>query len=1168
MAEEIKIDQQTLDEQFNSSDPANSAWVSANAGSGKTYVLTQRVIRLLLEGVAPDRILCLTFTKAAAANMKNRVFETLSEWTMLPDDKLEDAIRKSTGKKPDATVRKNARKLFAKALDTPGGLKIQTIHGFCEALLHQFPLEANVPGHFETVQDLEQSELLAQATSDVLSGRNGQNDETTSHHEALIPEASDQAIAEGIREIISNRDDFLGWTKPGIDNAIDELYAHFRITKEDTAQTIKQVTMDRLPVSDELLESAYQQAVKSSATTDAKLAERLGTFLHSGDIDSRFDAISEACLTTQGKVRTERSLATKAVKEAVPELAEALTHCGEFLLAEAGHFHAPQLIRNSRHIFELGTAILERYQTMKRQRALVDFDDQIERAANLLNRADIRDWIRYRLDLGVDHVLVDEAQDTSPVQWQIINAITEDFHTGETASRRDRTVFVVGDEKQSIFSFQGAEPREFGRQQRLLRRKVDSVGMPFHAGRLNLSFRSTSDVLKAVDLVFEVDENKKGLSGDNLAPVHSAVREKHPGEVQVWPLYVKPEREQTESWTDPIDRTHDDDPEIQLARRISREVASMVGSPLPGMDRPLEYRDILVLVRSRQPVFINALTRSMKDDGIAVAGSDRLRLAEHVAVEDLIAIGRASILPQDDLSLACVLKSLFFNLPEEALFAFAHDRGRETSLFARIAQIAAEREHPYRQLAGDTLQELEEVFSLARTTSVFGFYARLLGEFGGRRKILARLGSEAEDVIEAFLDEALIHARDRDGGLESFLSGLVRTNPEIKREVELNRNEVRILTVHASKGLEAPVVFLVDSCGPAWNERHRPSLLPLPSKKTHAPRIWLPSTSLHTPETRAATTLIQTESEGEYRRLLYVGMTRAADKLVVCGYQRRKTVNHPHWHRMVHDALAPTATTVTDDDGNIQAWRWIEKERKQRPLKTEQHKKAANKHPDDVPDWLFWPAKTDPPLPRPLSPSGASVLIEGDTSDGKMSGMPEPSADNRFALQRGNITHRLLETLPELAPEIRRERAASYVRNAASDWQEEQIMSVLEDVFGILENPDYKTLFDGQGIAEVSVGGWVETGLGKLQVSGQIDRLTVSEQQVTILDYKTNRNVPHSHQTVPFEYRVQLALYRQMIREIYPDKTATCALIWTRTPEMMILPDNLLDETLELFKKQ
>lgn len=1158
MTEELRIPPETLTQQFASSDPCSSAWVAANAGSGKTHVLTQRVIRLLLEGNNPDRILCLTFTKAAAANMKTRVFDTLADWAMMPDAKLDEAIEKLCGESPATGMRLRARQLFAAALDTPGGLKIQTIHAFCESLLHQFPLEANVPGNFETLQEAGQAQLLSLARAEVLSGESG-TPELSQHYAELARTVGADTIEKGITAIIARRSEFLNWIEPdGLDAAMLRLHAELEAVPGESEADLASRSLSTLPFDIAGLQKMSGIASQSDKSRDLQQHERLQNFLKSKDPMERFSSITDAALTAAGIPRGVGSIATNFVSKQMPECFDLIGDCGLLVLEIRDRLNTRTLLEHSTRLFKLGLGVIEQYEAKKRARGMIDYNDQINKCATLLNRSEIRDWIRYRLDRGIDHMLVDEAQDTSPQQWEIINAITADFHVGETAAVRNRTMFVVGDEKQSIYSFQGAQPQEFARQQKTLSTVVSEAQKSFHNGKLTLSFRSTRDILHAVDEVFAVNDNRRGLTQSGEQPVHDAIRETETGEVQVWPLFMAESDAEETDWLAPIDYKGRADPAIQLAEKITQSIGQWVGKPLPGSPKPLQFGEILVLVRKRDR-FITALTRTMKDAGLQVAGADRIVLTEHIAVEDLLALGQFALLPQDDLNLACVLKGVLFNLDEETLFDFAY--GRRGSLYDALHLAARETSAKRHSEAAAILPVLEKIQSRAARLGVFEFFAWLLGPLGARKAFLSRLGQEAEDVLDAFLEETLTFEQEGGMGLQNFVVSLIQAQPEIKREVEIGRNEVRILTTHSAKGLEARLVFLVDPCNAPWTEHHRPPILEIGSEGNKG-FLWLPRSDLHTSKTRQRIEDIARAAEEEYRRLLYVGMTRAADRLVMCGYRGKKEIAFRHWHLMVSEALETDGTWIFDDAGNRDhlVWRSPKSPEASHQLPAGYEQSGKAKAATQIPDWLTKPAPAEPATPSPLSPAGAYALINEELAN-LSAGEAFSSTMSGFAIERGLAMHKLLETLPDIEESARRGAAERYLAQVGAAWHEHQREGVLSDLMGVLDDPQIANLLKQPSRAEVSVVGRLETNSGNRMISGQIDRLVVGSERVVVLDFKTGMK-PETVQETADSYVVQLALYREMVRQIYPNHTVECALVWTREPLLQPIPDDMLTEAI------
>ena len=1150
---EFVVPQKTQDDQHRAANPENSAWVSANAGSGKTYVLALRVIHLMLSGTAPSRILCLTFTKAAAAEMSNRVFEKLSHWAVLNDTTLAKEITKVTGQPATAKVLRRGRQLFALALDTPGGLKIQTVHAFCEALLHQFPLEANVSGHFQVLDDFAQKALLEESRKRILLKANRGDEILSDAFETAMNFGSDDAMFKALDTLVSERETFLEWADIGIDAAMAPMFEHVKMETNSRLEDIEVQSLALTNIPDEQWLAIANLVKEIGGARNLEASLTIEQFLSASEPARRSSLLAKLLLTKSGAPRA--SVFTKAVNEQMPELPELIEEETANLLAGIEKIRIWKMLNGSRALFNIALETLETYGRLKHSRGFVDYDDLINRAANLLMRSEIRQWVQYKLDRGIDHLLIDEAQDTSPRQWQIVDAITEDFHSGETASLRTRTVFAVGDEKQSIYSFQGAEPEAFERQARALKKRVAQSGKNFESVNLHLSFRSTKAVLSAVDKVFENPENAKGLNHDGASTIHESIRGNDPGLVEIWPLYKKEKTEKPSEWLAPLDHQTAEDPAIVLANRIASTIKSWIGKPLEGTGNPIRHGDILVLVRKRDR-FVTALTRAMKNEGLAVAGSDRLKLTEHIAVEDLLALGRFVLMPQDDLSLAAFLKSPLFGISEQALFDLSVDRKRK-SLWQQVSYLANENNAP----AKDIFKKINQLLKSSRTLPVYEFYAQLLGPMGGRKAFMRHLGNEVEEILDAFLNQCLAYDQIGRRGLEDFIARLTGSAPDIKRELDLGQDEIRIMTVHASKGLEAPIVFLVDSCGPAFSANHRPAVMKVSIEEEES-FLWQPTKDDGIGITQSSLASVQQRAEEEYRRLLYVGMTRAADRLIVCGYKGSADLKYSHWHPMVWQALEGGSQEILDADGLSTAIRWVGNEigsaREPKP-----HQSIEKSSAKPLPDWILTKPALEPPPPRPLTPSGAYFTIEEDIGGIKFAPLEVSRGD---AAMRGSVSHKLLQYLPEYAPDQRRSVAESYIARLglASGTTE----NLVEDVMAILEHGDFAPIFSENSQAEVSIAGHINLKSGRRLISGQIDRLLVKDDHVWIIDYKTGRQIPANAEEISGSYLSQLALYQHIIAQVYPNKAVKCALLWAEGPKLMPVGDASLARQLEAIRNE
>jgi len=1161
----------TTAQQALASDPLRSAWVSANAGSGKTHVLTQRVIRLLLAGARPSSILCLTYTKAAASEMSNRVFERLAEWATLPDDTLAERIAAIEGRRPDRIKLSEARRLFSKALETPGGLKIQTIHAFCEALLHQFPLEANVAGHFSVLDDRAATAILADARRSLLTATSAEEDATLADAFSQVLSLADETGLEALfSDIVANRHAIRHFmtTSQNVGGPDAALRLAFGIGAGDTEEDLAEQFWPLPSLHSAMLNEYLAVAAEKGGANARALADNLRLAGREADVLRRVEYLESAFYTSADKPRADSTLITAAMEKAMPGLRDTLIAAREHILACRDKLRIFRMWAATKAALTLADRLDRDYEDLKKNRSQLDFEDLIARTANLLTRGDVGPWVHYKLDQGIDHILVDEAQDTSPVQWSVIRSLREDFFSGQSARNLTRTFFAVGDEKQSIYSFQGARPERFSEEATTMAREVASGGQLFSPVRLPLSFRSTSAVLSAVDQVFTLGENARGLSAINEAVVHMSSRTGHPGAVDLWDMIAPETGEATEDWTAPFDATPERAPSAILARRIAYRIEAMVGHETiieNGIERPIAPGDILILVRKRD-AFVNALTRALKRrDNIPVAGADRLRLTGHIAVQDLLALGRFVLLPGDDLSLAAILKSPLFNLGEEDLFELAGLREGSSSIWTRLQRLADSGEAKWRSAA----TRLTQCISLSRVLPVHDFYARILGAQGGRRAFLARLGTEVSDILDEFLNFALAFETSGLPGLQSFVSALELESPEVKREQDKERNEVRVMTVHASKGLEAPVVFLVDGGSKAFNHTHLSKFRMMETNTGGAPvPVWIPVKGLGNSLTAADTERVKRLAEEEYRRLLYVAMTRAADRLIVCGYRGKQEPNNV-WHRMISEALRLedalcTHAQFTGPEGEWSGLKW----RLPPSGRTfESHRQTEERRlADPLPDALLRPLPPTPALPRPLSPSGAGIIIDDESELVVTSALFGKKETNGIALQKGKLTHRMLQLLPAFPAHEREPAARRYAERAARFWPPQEREKLVNTVMGVLCHPDLTEVFSSHGQAEISVMGTFFLNNEERTVSGRIDRLAATEERVILLDYKTNRTPPENLDAVPLSHRAQLAIYREILKPLYPGKEFECLLVYTETGSVIAIPPVRLSQTLAELK--
>ncbi|WP_375703182.1 double-strand break repair helicase AddA [Bartonella sp. AD13SXNS] len=1149
----FSIPEVALDAQEMATHPQKNVWVSANAGSGKTHVLSERVIRLLLNGTPPARILCLTYTRAAAAVMQSRIFRTLSSWNELDDAQLQETLTRFENKPVNAQKLTYARQLFARALETPGGLKIQTIHAFCESLLHQFMLEANIAGHFELPDDISRKKLIQESRRQLLARHDVQP-----ALQQLLKFISEHTFNQLLYEATEKQhklSDFLSSLLS--ENGEEKLRALFNLAPDETTQYLLEQMQQiaRLPLY------ALNHCETNGSQSFKDMVAKLSQLEEVHDETNILNSISDIYFTTKGEPRNFSNLSRKKSDEIWPFIQQMLEDKQSELSILLEKYQCAKVATLNMAAFQLCAVYLKIYTNLKKANSFLDFDDLIERTLHLLQRKGASQWVHYKLDRGLDHILLDEAQDTNPEQWQIIQLLVQEFFSGYSQRTNIRTLFAVGDEKQSIYSFQGAAPENFAANGRIIQKKVQQTNQQFEKIQLHYSFRSTADVLKSVDLVFETPENYKGLSAENTKTVHEAIRVHSPGEVVIWDAVSKETSEFPQDWHLSVD--HLDTPEVRLAEKIAETIANWLqrGEMLLAKGRLIRASDIMILVRKRDQ-FVSALSRAFKHRNIPVAGADRLQLTKHISIRDLMALARFVLQPQDDLSLACVLKSPLFALSEEELYLLAAHR--TGSLWQSLCTHTSSRVS-----FKDAFEKLNHYRTLVDQIPVFEFYSHILNNDKGRQKILSRLGSEANDVLDAFMDYTLTIQKTGLPGLQAFLETLSASEPEIKREFEQNNEEIRIMTVHAAKGLEAAVVFLVDPGSAIWHPQHAPHLLKVPLDKAQVNGqqafIWRPNEKFDTKLSKQAISHLKERAEEEYRRLLYVGMTRAEDRLFICGYKSQKTPSHT-WLQLVKKALEPHAVAIKGPAEDIAAWRYCITPPSSTSIIPEIACSECQTLPP-LPAFFSHKVPAEPILPKPLKPSVASLSIEADTepssSPKQLTISPVLGATNTnraFSIEYGNLIHRLLQYLPDCPPQKRRDYARNYLNIKASHWHESQREDALCHIWKILDHVYLKPLFSEHSRAEVSLMGIVKIRGKEQAISGQIDRLYITQNSIIFADFKTGIP-PENEAAIASHHWLQMALYRKLLQSIHPDKDVQALLIYSKEAKIF----KLSPEKLEAF---
>ena len=1176
------------EEQRAASDPTVSAFVGASAGSGKTKLLTDRLLRLMLSGAKPGRIQCLTFTKAAAAEMAVRLQRTLGRWVTLDDADLDRALR-DLAIAPAPELRQRARALFAQVLDLPGGMRIGTIHAFCQSLLRRFPLEATLSPHFQLIDERDAADALAEARETMLSGAH--TDERRDALRLLAGLASADQFGRHVDALQADRERLAAAL------GLPDLAAAQRRALAITGNTEGELIAAGVTWQEEcdLREAArivHRLGAKTCAERAGRILEWLGL-----DSDTRAEAENWAqwCkefLTSEGKARAASGFVSKAVTDRHPDLARIFLAECDRVLAVRDSCRALAMADVSAGLLKLAAPVLHAYAAHKQDSGLVDYDDLIGRTSELMRDPGAA-WVLYKLDGGVDHLLLDEVQDTAPSQWQIAHALTAEFFAGAGA-REDtqRTVFAVGDRKQSIYSFQGADADEFDRSRDRLERRVRAAGHEFRRTPLDVSFRSTRPVLDLVDAVFADPAAARGVVAADDPPLkHHADRTGDPGMVELWPLAPLPDTADPQPW-EVAEANHN---HLSAPQHLADTLADWIrdqtsgGVMLASKRRPLHAGDVLVLVRRRN-AFARALVRALKTRGVPVAGLDRLVLTEQSAVQDLMALADALLLPQDDLTFACLLTSPLGGLTDDDLMALAMDRGKRP-LFEALRTRAHEAAHWQR--AWDFFATL-----LARVdyVSPYALFSEALGPLGGRARLFSRLGPEAAEPVDELLNATLAYARLHPPSLQGFLHWLRRSGAEVKREAESTGNrQVRVMTVHGAKGLQAPLVIIPDTTAIPPDEG---AILWAEDPQTRTPvPLFSPRKEFRCLAAQRIRDGLSDRRMEEHNRLLYVALTRAEDRLVICGWQTRRGLPDPCWYNLVASGFARLqaqqepfgawdgavlrvgdGTRAADSDDATRGVRGSETTppplvgggRGERPVASGppppptplpqgegESSLLAPPLPAWVgvaPEWRSDPPPAEPDRPQPLAPSRPEGVELGSVPAAASPLAEREAMGDRF--RRGQLLHALLQHLPDLPPAEREAAAIRWLDRPGQRLPDGAAPTIAAEALAILRHPELAPAFGPNSRAEVPLTGLI----GDSVVGGLVDRLAVLPDRVLVVDYKTNRHAPECAEDTPVMYLRQMAAYRVVLRGVFPDRAVRCALVWTRAARIAMLPDALLDK--------
>ena len=1130
--------------QKQAANPQKSVFVSANAGSGKTRVLVDRIIRMLLPpfNVPPYKILCVTFTKAAASEMAQRLFARLGEWIILSDTALSQEIIDLSDNIPTPEDLILARRLFAKALETPGGLKIQTIHGFCEHILRKFPVEAGIRADFTVLEDALQNTLFEQALDDIALAI-----KHLPHHPlSLAIESLGLVITRhDILDLLSQSYKTYGQCKAkNIPFNDKEILADFLdLMPNETYGNILQIFIESLDWEKlQALESAFADG----EATDKKTAEKLMQLIQNRL--SAADRIVEICeeifLTSAGEER--KRFYTKKLEAKYPQQCRYMAEFAQAFLSFYEKSDRMRLYEMTQAITLLATSVYDYYHTIKKEKGMFDFDDLIEHTRTLLYSLESSAWVLYKLDGGISHILLDEAQDTSPAQWDIIRRLAEEFFVETTQDQR--TIFAVGDEKQSIYSFQGADPSQMAYHLDIFKTQSFFAKAGWLETSLHGSFRSAPAIMALVDAVFSHESTSEGVQfHKNQKIEHHAVANAGPGMIELFPPIIPHKSSEESVWTAPLDKPAPESAPALVARQVVQNIKTLLqsGDILPSTRRPISPSDIMILLKKRGTM-MRLLIKELKKQNIPVAGADRISLLSEIAVLDLCTAIDFVLMPEDDLTLAVLLKSPLCGFSEEELYDIAH--ARDGTLWHSLIK--------HKESSAFFIQTydfLQKILNYADRTTPYEFLCFILDSCEGRKKFHSRLGKDCLDTIEEFLNKAMRYECDHNPSLQGFVHYVRHFESDVKREAEQSTGDIRVMTVHGAKGLEAPIIFLPDACDPfRMNELHKNIILP-----DIAIPLWLKE-GVKNQKALDVKEQIKKNQEYEYRRLLYVALTRAKDRLYISGSLAKSRSEDKHsslpekcWYHYIRNGLKSLeGVVITDNPDYPEFPKFYYRDQGDMPTPAPLLQETP-KHTPPLPNFINTIPLETQEIIENITPSTALGDIEMD------SGIPYLQE----AIQRGKILHRLLELLPPL-PEDKRDNAIDNFLHR-QNLDSHKIANYKQEISKVLNYPEAKEIFAPHGLSEATIMG-KPSALGGITVSGQIDRLVINEDKILIADYKTDRTMTETS-ILSSAYILQLALYKTALQDIYPDRPIKCFLIGTAKPCIRSISEESMTKALETY---
>lgn len=1127
----------TLNNYITASDPKLNIWVSASAGSGKTKTLIDRFLRLLLNNVAPEKILCVTFTKVAAAEMLNRIRATLGEWSIIEEEKLKHDLKHLTNIEPDSKTIKIARNLFNSFIDNQDKLQILTIHAFCQKLITKFPIEAGIKINSILMTDDQKLALIEEAKNTFLNQYEGEIKEPkfiTHLLENIHENTLDSLIERAIH--ISNVSNFS--TEQDLYSAkVSEILG---ISKDNAEEKLKD--------AEELLSleigKSLEKFISFSAENDIEIISASIRFIKNQELSfkSRISSLKDAFLTKDFTPRS--ALLPKKIAILNEDVLESLKNIQNLVF----EYHNVEMSKKTFYLtqgfLDLTYLFNSCYSKIKQKLGYIDYTDLINMSLKLLEDESISNWIESKLNSKISHIMVDESQDINLKQWQIIHTCLKDFFS--TNKDNPNTVFVVGDKKQSIYSFQGSSPELFSGMHKFIEKTAQNFDITLHNINFSKSFRSDPIVLNFVDKLFETisNKNRNYFCEDNLT--HISNKNFEHASVEIWPLVVDVENKKDQDsyeWDISEGYKENYSPPKILANMIAKKIQTLL------MNGEFKPSDFMILVRKRDSL-TNHLIRALKEHNLPVSGIDRLLLNENIAIKDLLSFMQFKLLPEDDYNLACLLKSPIFSITEEELCILCQREDR--SLWSNL-KLLYDNSDSFKKIH-DTLEALLNNNTI---NTPYYFAAYCLDIRGYRSNFLSRIGMHIDEVLDEFINVCLEFEETNEPSLISFLHWFQNAKIEIKKEINNEAEEIKIMTIHASKGLQAKFIILPDT---TTVPRNKSSII---FDQLNNVVLYNVSEN-HSYQYQAIIENIKLQTLQEYYRLLYVGLTRASQHLLICGNSRSKTIPELCWYEIARSTLKEVAQEI--DCTELHGYKNIENQDSSNDenlyffsdssvsYKVEKGAFEKKLH-------IQQKAYTNSDKPKFLSEKYITQDLYHKISPSTKA--KEKNEDINNVLTLGTLIHKALEYFVSLKRTIQSNELQRFI----AVYKEKSIEVDLAQIENIctLINKFILPLTSGNQVhAELKIQKTYKIDSKNCILSGSIDLVVFGDQELHIIDYKTDKQVPKTSCEVDDKYIKQLALYKKVLAEKYTNHDIRCYLAWTTEPSLMEINHNQLKSFMRL----